>query len=234
MNGPKARLLVVDDEDFIADVLASGLRFAGYGVRVARSGPQALAMVDAERPELVLLDVRMPGLDGFDVVRRLRRDGDRTPVVFLTARDGTQDKIAGLRLGGDDYVTKPFSLEEVVARVEAVLRRVEGLGQGTSRLTVADLVLDEDAHAVWRAGQRLELSPTEFNVLRYLMVNANRVVSRPQILERVWHYDFGGESTVVETYISYLRRKLDALGAPLIHTVRGVGYVIRAPDAGPR
>ncbi|MGH9001324.1 MAG: response regulator transcription factor [Acidimicrobiia bacterium] len=224
-------MLVVDDDEFIADVLASGLRFAGYDVEAAASGREALNRLPAWSPDLILLDVMLPDLDGFELLTRLRRDGVRTPLVFLTARTATGDRVSGLRLGADDYVTKPFSLEEVVARVEAVLRRVEGSPRASRRLTVSDLVLDEDAHSVWRAGSRVELSPTEFNVLHYLMANAGRVVSKTQIMERVWRYDLGGESTVVETYISYLRKKLDGLGQPLIHTVRGVGYLMRGSEA---
>ena len=176
------------------------------------------------RPDLVVLDVMLPDLDGFEVCRRLRADGIRVPVVFLTARDATEDKVRGLTLGGDDYVTKPFSLEELVARVRSVLRRA-GHGDGrSSRLEFADLELDEDTHEVRRSGGLVELSPTEFKLLRYLMLNPNRVLSKAQILDHVWEYDFGGDANVVETYISYLRKKLDRVGPPLIHTVRGVGY----------
>jgi len=174
--------------------------------------------------------VMMPGLDGFGVVRRLRNEGLRAPVLFLTARDGTEDKVAGLTLGGDDYVTKPFSLEEVIARIRAILRRAGGL-QGTSaaRLAFADLELDDDAHEVWKAGQPVELSPTEFKLLRYFMQNSGRVLSKAQILDHVWNYDFGGDANVVESYVSYLRRKVDTTEPRLIHTLRGVGYVLRQP-----
>jgi two-component system OmpR family response regulator len=224
-----ARLLVVDDDEFIADVLASGLRFAGFDVDVAGTGREALNRLAVSSPDLIVLDVMLPDFDGFELLGRLRRDGIRTPVILLTARGTTSDRVSGLRLGADDYISKPFSLEEVAARVEAVLRRVAGSPRQVRRLTVDDLLLDEDAHSVSRAGSVLEVSPTEFNVLRFLMVNAGRVVSKAQILDGVWGYDLGGESTVVETYISYLRKKIDALGHPLIHTVRSVGYVMRVP-----
>src|SRR5439155_22196777 len=190
----------------------------------AANGRQALERAAAFRPELVVLDVMLPDLDGFEVVRRLRSDGLRMPIVFLTARDATEDKVPGLTIGGDDYVTKPFSLEELVARIRAVMRR-SGHGNGhASRLTFADLELDEDTHEVRRNGTLVELSPTEFKLLRYLMLNPNRVLSKAQILDHVWQYDFGGDANVVETYISYLRKKLDRVEPALIHTVRGVGY----------
>jgi two-component system OmpR family response regulator len=181
-------------------------------------------------PDLVVLDVMMPGLDGFEVVRRMRQDGLMAPVLFLTARDAVEDRITGLTLGADDYVTKPFSLGEVLARIRAILRRA-GLaaGAGTERLVFADIELDEDAHEVFKAGEPVELSPTEFKLLRYLMANPGRVLSKAQILDHVWHYDFGGEATVVESYISYLRRKVDTTDPRLLHTVRGVGYVLRLP-----
>jgi two-component system OmpR family response regulator len=178
----------------------------------------------------VVLDIMLPDIDGFVVLRRLREARDHLPVVLLTARDANEDKVAGLTLGGDDYVTKPFSLEEVVARIRAVLRRTRaGTGDRTSRLAVADLELDEDSHQVWRRDREVQLSPTEFNLLRYLMVNAGRVLSKAQILDHVWSYDFDGEPNIVESYVSYLRRKLDDGSEPLIHTVRGVGYVLRPP-----
>ncbi|MGH2474293.1 MAG: response regulator transcription factor, partial [Candidatus Limnocylindrales bacterium] len=183
---------------------------------------------------LVVLDVMLPDLDGFEVIRRLRDGGVRTPVVFLTARDGTDDKIRGLTLGGDDYVTKPFSLGEVIARIRAVLRRTRATTTDVgARLSVGDLQLDEDSHQVWRGGREVQLSPTEFNLLRYLMINAARVVSKSQILDHVWSYDFDGDANIVESYISYLRRKLDDGGEPLIHTVRGIGYVLRPPRPSP-
>ncbi len=221
-----ARVLVVDDEDNITFLLDSALRHFGFEVRVAKTGRDALAQVEDYDPHVVLLDVMLPDLDGFEILRRMRMDGSKVPVLFLTARDAVDDKVRGLTLGGDDYVTKPFSLEEVVARIQVILRR-QGVGSGTSRLVVADLELDDEAHTVRRAGQPIELSPTEYKLLRFLLVNAGRVLSRNQILDHVWQYDFGGHATVVETYISYLRKKIDSLGPPLIQTVRGVGYTLR-------
>lgn len=220
-----SRVLVVDDEENITFLLDSALRHFGFEVRVAGTGRDALRAIEEFAPEVVLLDVMLPDLDGFEIVRRMRMDGQKVPVLFLTARDAVDDKVRGLTLGGDDYVTKPFSLEEVLARVNAILRR-QGTS-GASKLRIADLEMDDDAHVVRRAGQVIELSPTEYNLLRFLLVNAGRVLSRSQILDHVWHYDFGGHATVVETYISYLRKKIDSLGAPLIHTVRGVGYSLR-------
>jgi two-component system OmpR family response regulator len=221
------RVLVVDDEENITFLLDATLRHFGFETRVARTGREALDGVRDFRPHLVLLDVQLPDLDGFEIVRRLRFDGDKVPVLFLTARDAIDDKLRGLTLGGDDYVTKPFSVEEVVARVEAILRR-NGTAAGSSVLTLADLELDDDAHVVRRAGKVVDLSPTEYNLLRFLLANAGRALSRSQILDHVWQYDFGGNANVVETYISYLRKKVDSLGTPLIHTVRGVGYSLRA------
>ncbi|HET9770971.1 MAG TPA: response regulator transcription factor [Acidimicrobiia bacterium] len=226
---PDARVLVVDDEDSITDLVATALRYVGFEVAVAANGRQALERATSFRPELVVLDVMLPDLDGFEVVRRLRGDGLRIPVVFLTARDATEDKVAGLTIGGDDYVTKPFSLEELVARVRAVLRRTGGAAEQSGRLQISDLELDEDSHQVWRAGQPVELTATEFKLLRYLMLNARRVLSKAQILDHVWNYDFGGDGSIVETYISYLRKKVDAAEPRLIHTVRGVGYTLRPP-----
>ena len=226
---PEARVLVVDDEDSITDLIATALRYVGFDVAVAANGRQALELASSFRPELMVLDVMLPDLDGFQIVRRLRSDGVRIPVVFLTARDATEDKVAGLTIGGDDYVTKPFSLEELVARVRAVLRRTSGGPEQSGRLQIADLELDEDSHQVWRAGQPVELTATEFKLLRYLMMNARRVLSKAQILDHVWNYDFGGDGSIVETYISYLRKKVDAAGPRLIHTVRGVGYTLRPP-----
>ena len=227
---PEARLLVVDDEPNIVELLSTSLRFAGFEVATAMTGGDAVKAVERHRPDLVLLDVMLPDIDGFVVLRRLREGRDRLPVLFLTARDANDDKVTGLTLGGDDYVTKPFSLEEVVARIRAVLRRTRPDGDGeTRRLTVADLELDEESHQVWRGGREVQLSPTEFNLLRYLMVNAGRVVSKAQIIDHVWSYDFDGDPNIVESYISYLRRKLDAGADTLIHTVRAVGYVLRPP-----
>ena len=227
---PEARLLVVDDEPNIVDVLATSLRFAGFEVATARNGNEALRVAAQFQPDLLVLDVMMPGLDGFSVVRRLRQDGMTAPVVFLTAKDGTEDKVTGLTLGGDDYVTKPFSLEEVVARIRAVLRRFHATEpQRSARLVFADIELDEDTHEVWKGGDLVPLSPTEFKLLRYFMQNGGRVLSKAQILDHVWHYDFNGEANVVESYVSYLRRKVDTTDPRLLHTLRGVGYVLRQP-----
>lgn len=223
---PARRILVVDDEENIRFLLDTALRHFGFEVRTAATGREAMAEIGGFAPHLVLLDVMLPDLDGFEVLRRVRLDGGKVPVLFLTARDAVDDKVRGLTLGGDDYVTKPFSLEEVVARIQVILRR-QGLGAGSARLAIADLEMDDDAHVVRRAGQPVELSPTEYKLLRFLLVNAGRVLSRHQILDHVWQYDFGGQATVVETYISYLRKKIDRDGAPLIHTVRGVGYSMR-------
>ncbi|MCU1677606.1 MAG: Two component signal transduction transcriptional regulator, winged helix family, partial [Frankiales bacterium] len=231
-RAPEARQLVVDDEPNILELLAASLRFAGFEVQTATNGQQALTIAQSYHPDLLVLDVMMPELDGFTVVRRLRESGMRSPVVFLTARDTTQDKVTGLTLGGDDYVTKPFSLEEVIARIRAVLRRTTAAAsapESRSRLTFADIELDEDSHEVYKAGEPVSLSPTEFKLLRYLMQNAGRVLSKAQILDHVWHYDFGGEANVVESYVSYLRRKVDTTEPRLLHTLRGVGYVLRLP-----
>jgi len=226
----EARLLVVDDEPNIVELLAASLRYAGFEVTTAPGGEQAVELARRSPPDLVVLDVMMPGLDGFGVVRRLRSEGLRAPVLFLTARDGTEDKVAGLTLGGDDYVTKPFSLEEVIARIRAILRRAGGPGHPTAaRLSFADLELDDDAHEVWKAGEPVLLSPTEFKLLRYFLQNSGRVLSKAQILDHVWNYDFGGDANVVESYVSYLRRKVDTTEPRLIHTLRGVGYVLRQP-----
>ena len=228
---PEARLLVVDDEPNIVELLSASLRYAGFEVDVARSGTEALQVARRTRPDLLVLDVMMPGMDGFDVVRRLRAEGLRFPVLFLTARDSTEDKISGLTLGGDDYVTKPFSLEEVIARIRAILRRfaVERENAPEPRLSFADIDLDEETHEVWKAGELVPLSPTEFKLLRYFMQNAGRVLSKAQILDHVWNYDFGGDANVVESYVSYLRRKVDTTEPKLLHTLRGVGYTMRLP-----
>ena len=224
------RLLVVDDEPNIRELLSASLRFAGFEVSVAGSGREALDAARESQPDLVVLDVMLPDMDGFEVLRRLRGAHRSLPVVFLTARDATADRVSGLTLGGDDYVTKPFSLEELVARIQAVLRRTDGESSDDGRIVVSDLELDTDAHQVRRAGKLVSLSPTEFNLLRFLMVNAGRVMSKAQILDHVWEYDFAGESSIVESYVSYLRRKIDTEREPLLHTVRGVGYVLRLPD----
>jgi two-component system OmpR family response regulator len=227
-------VLVVDDEPNISALLSATLRLVNFDVRVAESGHGALVAVEEFEPDLVVLDVMLPDLDGFDVARRLRAAGQGVPVLFLTARDGLEDRISGLTAGGDDYVSKPFSLEEVVLRIRAILRRsqpeLDLSAAGTLRY--ADLELDEDAHEVRRAGRLIDLSPTEFNLLRYLMINAGRVVSKAQILDRVWKYDFGGDGRIVESYVYYLRRKIDKTDPPLIHTVRGVGYALRLPRGG--
>ena len=226
-----ARILVVDDEESITQLLSTALRYEGFEVQTAATGREALIEVESFRPDLVLLDVMLPDLDGFEVQRRLPVGATRLPVVFLTARRDTEDRVRGLTVGADDYVTKPFSLEELIARVRAVLRRTRGEDSDQKRIVYADVELDEETYEVRRADTLVELTPTEFNLLRYLMVNAGRVLSKPQILDHVWHYDFGGDANVVETYISYLRKKLDALGPPLIQTVRGVGYTLRLPRA---
>jgi len=226
---PEANLLVVEDEPNIRELLATSLRFAGFAVDVAADGATALHLAQQRQPDLVVLDVMLPDLDGFEVTRRLRAGGRHVPIVFVTARDTLDDKIQGLTVGGDDYVTKPFSLEEVVARIRAVLRRTKGELTSESTLVFHDLELDEDSHEVRRAGKVVEMSPTEFKLLRYLMLNPNRVLSKMQILDHVWDYDFRGETGIVESYISYLRRKIDVTEPPLIHTKRGVGYVLRLP-----
>ena len=228
----EARLLVVDDEPNIRDLLATSLRFAGFEVFTASTGNEAIREATENQPDLVVLDVMLPDMDGFTVTRRLRDRGEQYPILFLTAKDETQDKVTGLTVGGDDYVTKPFSLEEVVARIRAVLRRTHGGSETTvdSSLVVGDLRLDEDSHEVYRGDVTIELSPTEFKLLRYLMLNAGRVVSKTQILDHVWDYDWSGEMGIVESYISYLRRKIDVIGEPMIHTKRGIGYVLRAPE----
>jgi two-component system OmpR family response regulator len=224
---PAPRVLVVDDEPSITELVSTALRYEGFDVTVAANGREALDAAVAVRPELIVLDVMLPDLDGFEVIRRIRSDGSWTPVVFLTARDAPDDKVGGLKLGADDYVTKPFSLEELIERVRAVLRRTYGDDRTSPRLRFADLELDEDTYEVWRTDERITLTATEFKLLRYLMVNARRVLSKVQILEHVWGYDFYGDSNIVETYISYLRKKVDRVEPRLIHTVRGVGYTLR-------
>ncbi len=222
-----AKVLVVDDEEYIRDLVSSALRIAGFESYTAPDGLRGLASMSANTPDLVILDVGLPGIDGFEVCRRLRADGDDTPVIFLTARDTAEDKVSGFTKGGDDYLTKPFSLEELVARVRAVLRRARGEPRSEHRLQYANLELDEDTMRVTRAGRPVQLSPTEFKLLRFLLVNRERVVSKSQILDHVWQYDFGGSGGVVENYISYLRKKVDDTEPRLIHTVRGFGYVLR-------
>ena len=226
----EAKLLVVEDDANILELLSASLRFAGFDVSTATSGSAAVSAAKNTTPDLVVLDVMLPDLDGFEIVRRMRSGGLHTPVVFLTARDAVQDRIKGLTIGGDDYVTKPFSLEEVVARIRAVLRRVGGGGPEPSpRMVFADIELDEDSHEVWREGRPIQLSPTEFKLLRYFMANAGRVLSKAQILDHVWNYDFRGDAGIVESYVSALRRKVDNIEPRLIHTLRGVGYVLRLP-----
>jgi two-component system, OmpR family, response regulator len=222
------RLLLVDDEDNLRSMLQAALRHEGFEVTPVATGREAIERVAASTPDLIVLDVMLPDLDGFEVCKRLRSEGSRTPVLFLTARDGTEDKVRGLTLGGDDYLVKPFSLEELVARINAVLRRT-GMAREESVLQCADLELDDDAHRVTRGGVEVALSPTEYNLLRYLLINKERALSKSQILDHVWQYDFGGDGGVVETYIGYLRRKLDNTEPKLIHTIRGVGYALREP-----
>jgi two-component system, OmpR family, response regulator len=223
----KPHILVVDDEANIRDLLSIALRHVGFEVTTADTCLAAQNIVLKQAPDLLVLDVMLPDGDGIELCQRLRRDGMRAPVLFLTARDATEDKVRGLTVGGDDYVTKPFSLEELVARVRAVLRRVQGDETVSKALSFADVVLDDDSHEVRRNGSVVNLSPTEFKLLRFLMANAGRVLSKAQILDHVWQYDFDGDANVVETYVSYLRKKLDPLGPPILHTVRGVGYVMR-------
>jgi two-component system OmpR family response regulator len=228
-SGSRVRVLVVDDELNITELVSLGLRYEGFEVMSAADGRGALRAVREFEPALVILDVRMPDIDGFEVCRRMRADGIWVPVIFLTARDATEDKIAGLTIGGDDYLTKPFSLDELVARVRAIVRRARGAGQqeASGRLQFADLVLDEDQLEVYRGNRRITLTPTEFRLLRFMLLNSGRVLSKAQILDHVWEYDFGGNGNVVETFISYLRKKVDADGDPLIQTVRGFGYSLR-------
>ncbi|WP_420640015.1 response regulator transcription factor [Candidatus Poriferisocius sp.] len=224
VTGP--HLLVVDDEANLRSMLGAALSFHGFNVIEAENGREALTAARNKHPDLIILDVMMPDLDGFEVCRRLRADGNQTPVLFLTAKDDTADKVRGLTLGGDDYLQKPFSLEELVARVEAVLRRTGGAG-ASGVLKLADLCLDDDTYRVTRAGVEVSLSPTEYSLLRYLLINQGRVLSKAQILDHVWQYDFGGSGGVVETYIGYLRKKIDTSEPKLIHTIRGVGYTLR-------
>ncbi|MFZ2177896.1 MAG: response regulator transcription factor [Rhodococcus sp. (in: high G+C Gram-positive bacteria)] len=227
----EARVLVVDDEPNIRELLSVSLRFQGFEVATASTGAEGLDIARTFRPDAVILDVMMPGMDGFGMLERLRADRVDVPVLFLTAKDALQDKISGLTLGADDYVTKPFSLEEVVTRLRVILRRAGKVSaeERSSRIKFADIELDDDTREVWKAGTPVSLSPTEFTLLRYFMVNAGTVLSKPRILDHVWNYDFGGEVGVVESYVSYLRRKVDTGETPLIHTLRGVGYVMREP-----
>ena len=223
------RILVVDDEPNILDVLTMALRFQGFEVETAATGEQALTAAASFKPQLMVLDIMLPDMEGFEVARRLGAQRAQVPIVFLTARDATEDKIRGLSIGGDDYVTKPFSLEELIARIRTVLRRTGQDEADSSMLSFEDLELDDDTREVHRGGAPVELTATEYRLLRYLMLNPRRVLTRDQILNHVWDYDFGGDARVLETYVSYLRKKLDVHGPPLIHTVRSVGYALRAP-----
>ena len=233
MTKPSAgqRILVVDDEPSISDLISTSLRFVGFDVRTAATGSQALAVAEEFKPHAIILDVMLPDQDGFEVCRQIRNEGAQVGVLFLTAKDGMEDKVAGLTIGGDDYMTKPFSLEELVARLRALLRRIGivEMENDDEKIRFADLELDQATHEVRRAGNLLDLSPTEFLLTRYLLINSERVVSKAQILDHVWEYDFRGDAGIVETYISYLRKKIDAFDPPLIHTVRGVGYRLRMP-----
>jgi two-component system OmpR family response regulator len=225
------RVLVVDDEPNIIEVIAMALRFEGFEVETASTGREAVAAVSRFKPHLMVLDVMLPDMEGFEVAERLGAQRAGVPIIFLTARDATEDKIRGLTGGGDDYMTKPFSLEELVARIRTILRRTGQATPESARLLFEDLELDEESHEVTRAGVPIELTATEYRLLRYLMLNPRRVMTRAQILDHVWDYDFGGDGRVLETYISYLRKKLDANGPSLIRTVRGVGYALQAPRA---
>jgi two-component system OmpR family response regulator len=231
MTRDDGNLLVVDDEAFLREAVAASLRFLGFEVTAAETGPDALRLARDRAFDLLILDVMLPGIDGFEIVRRLRRDGNRVPVIFLTAKDAQADKITGLTIGGDDYMTKPFGLEELAARVRTVLRRTRP-APAEPLLSFADLTLNQDTYEVHRGGRAVELSPTEFRLLRYLMLNPGRVITRAQLLDHVWDYDFGGSSTVVSTYVTYLRRKLMSDGPDLIHTQRAVGYSLRLPRPG--
>ncbi|TDE34164.1 response regulator transcription factor [Nonomuraea mesophila] len=222
------RILVVEDEPYLADLVATALRYEEFEVTVAGTGAAAIARAGDSDPDLIVLDVLLPDILGTEVCRRLRAAGSQVPVVFLTARDATEDRIGGLTVGGDDYVTKPFSLEELILRIRAVLRRTSPPGAG--RVSFADLVVDDDTYEVFRGEQRIDLTPTEFKLLRFLLDNAGRVMTKRQLLDHVWEYDFGGNDGVVQTYISYLRRKLDRHGPPLIHTKPRIGYVLRLPE----
>ena len=221
------RILVVDDEPSIIDAVATALRYEGFEVLEARTGRDGLTQAQSSQPDLIVMDVMLPDIDGLEVARRVRADGLDIPVLFLSARDALDDKIAGFAAGGDDYVTKPFSLAEIVVRVRAILQRTTVASSAGNQIQFADLVLDPDTREVTRAGTAIELTATEFNLLRFFLMNPQRVLSKPQILDHVWHYDFDGDSNILETYISYLRKKINKLGPPLIHTIRLVGYVLR-------
>jgi two-component system OmpR family response regulator len=225
------RVLVVDDEPNIADVISIALRYNQYQVETAADGQSALKAVSEFRPDLIVLDVMLPDLDGFEVAKRLRERADDAPIVFLTAKDTTEDKVRGLTLGGDDYVTKPFSVEELIARIATVLRRFGRAGGDESVLRFGDLELDDETREVFRGGAPIELTDTEYRLLRFLMTHPRRVLTRAQILDHVWEYDFAGDARVLETYVSYLRKKLEAHGPRLVQTVRGVGYALRLPPS---
>jgi two-component system OmpR family response regulator len=230
-DGEPIRVLVVDDESSIAELLAMALKYEGWQIRTAANGREAVRTARTFQPDAAVLDIMLPDIDGLEVMRQLRAEHHDIPVLFLTARDAVEDRVAGLTAGGDDYVTKPFSLEEVVARLRGLLRRSTALAtRSEATVAVGDLVLDEDSHEVRRGGDIINLTATEFELLRYLMRNPRRVLSKAQILDRVWHYDFGGQANVVELYISYLRKKIDAGRAPMIHTMRGAGYVLKPAD----
>lgn len=239
-NNPEATIVVVDDEPSIRELVSASLHFSGFDVKTASNGTEAIDVITQTNPDLVVLDVMLPDIDGFTVTRRIRQQGVEAPVLFLTARDDTQDKVMGLTVGGDDYVTKPFSLEEVVARIRAILRRTKEQVEDDPVIRVADLEINEDSHDVTRHGILVDLSPTEYKLLRYLMDNEGRVLSKAQILDHVWQYDWGGDAAIVESYISYLRKKIDGVTytddkgneqkvVPVIQTKRGIGYMIREP-----
>ncbi len=233
-DGTPLRVLVVDDEKSLADLLAAALRYEDWDISTAHDGSTALQLAKETDPDVVVLDIMLPDLDGFAVLKRLRRDVGDVPVLFLTAKDSIEDRVAGLMAGGDDYVTKPFALDEVVARITALARRagVAAKEEPDAEIVVGDLILNEDSHEVWRGGESIHLSATEFLLLRYLMINAGKVMSKDQILDHVWDFDFGGNSNIVELYISYLRKKIDRGRKSMIHTVRGVGYMLRAENEG--
>ncbi len=227
-SGNGRRVLVVDDEEAITELVAMALRYEGFEVETASAGYPAIQRLDDFRPNLLVLDVMLPDIDGFAIAERVRRERRDIPVLFLTAKDATEDKVRGLTIGGDDYVTKPFSVAELIARVNAVLRRT-GHGEASTKLVLGDLEMDDEAHEVRRAGQLVDLTATEYRLLRYMLVNARRVLTRAQLLDHVWSYDFGGDAGVLETYVSYLRKKVDFVEPHMIQTVRGVGYVLRPP-----
>jgi len=234
-DGSPLRILVVDDEPNIAELVGMALRYEGWETRLAHTGRQAVDAAREFSPDAVVLDIMLPDFDGLEVLRRIRGLATDLPVLFLTAKDAVEDRVAGLTAGGDDYVTKPFSLEELVARLRSIMRRTASVrAPESSRLVVGDLELDEDSHEVFRGGEEITLTATEFELLRYLMRNPRRVLSKAQILDRVWNYDFGGQGNVVELYISYLRKKIDAGRTPMIHTMRGAGYVLKASEGAPR